>query len=301
MIAPGEVSRQPEPSFIKNPLFLGGNHLHASICGNDVPLLLGGTPLEAFSPGWHASALFTGFAPLYLLELENIDGSKATWFLDHRFHYLNGDIDKLAPEMIGLLKLRALPLLGSLADAFARNSDVSMDKSLQDFMGVNEMTRRAIAAVCQHELVRMPNSYLVEHLMPHSLIYRDDKDILRSIDRDHLGDGLRGDLQDRDGGLAHARTLSWPSPVDGRLLNARGIIAFDDLHSAVRFGDEHNGLVFFVLVSNQDSGIAGIWFPSMGLLVSLDEFHRALARALIPHIPRWFATSMLQWAEHMIP
>lgn len=301
MIAPGEVTRQPEPSFIKNPLFLSGNHLHASIGGNDVPLLLGGTPLEAFLPGWHASALFTGFAPLFLLELENADGSRATWFLDFRFQYLNGDVDKLEPEIIGLLKLRALPLLCSLADAVTRNSDVRIDQSLQDFMGVNEATRRAIAAVCQDELVRMPDSYLVEHLMPHSLIYRDENDILRSIDRDHLGDGLRGDLRDRDGGLAHAGSISWPSPVDGRPLNALGIVAFDDLHSAVRFGDANNGLVFFVLVSDQNSGIAGIWFPSMGLLVSLDEFHRALARALIPHIPRWFATSTLQWAEQMIP
>jgi len=301
MIVPGEASGQRESSLIKEPLFLRNNSLHARIYGNDVPLLMGGEPVKAFLPGWHASALFTGFAPLFLLELENIDGGKATWFLDHRFHYLNGNISLLAPETIGLLKLRALPLLGALVDMVTGRSNVRMAPSLQDFLGINEATRLAIGNVCQDELVRMPASYLVEHLMPHSLIYRDENDILRSIDQGHLGDGLRGDLQDRIGGWVRAGTMTWPSPVDGRLLNAQGTLLFDDFHFAFRFGDTTNGLVFFVIVAEHNSRIAGLWFPSMGLLVSLDEFHRGLARMLIPSIPRWFVTHLLQWAEQLVP
>ncbi|MGI4746065.1 MAG: hypothetical protein ACRYGI_14960 [Janthinobacterium lividum] len=262
---------------------------------------MGDKPVEAFLPGWHASALFTGFAPLFLLELENIDGGRATWFLDHRFHYLGGDVAQLSPEAIGLLKLGALPLLGTLVDIVTRYSNIRIGRPLQDFLGVNEATRLAIGIVCQDELVRMPASYLVEHLMPHSLTYRDENDILRSIDRNHLADGLRDDLQDRIGDWVRAGTMSWPSPVDGRMLNAQGTLVFDDFHFAFRFDDPANGLVFFVLAADHNSRIAGIWFPCMGFLVSLDELHRGLARMLIPHIPRWFVMHPLQWADQLIP
>lgn len=262
---------------------------------------MGGNPVEAFLPGWHASALYTGFAPLFLLELENTAGEKATWFLDHRFHYLNGDIELLSPEAIGLLKLGALPLLGAFINMITQRSVLRIDSLLQDFLRINEATRLGIGIVCQDDLVRRPASYLVEHLMPHSLIYRDENDTLRSIDRDHLADGLRGDLQDRIGGWVRAGAMSWPSPVDGRMLSAQGSLVFDDFHFAFRFSDTANGLVFFVMMAQHHAGIAGLWFPSMGLLVSLDELHRSIANMMIPHIPWWFVTHPLQWAEQLVP
>ncbi len=87
----GADRRRQEPTaqavdlLVQEPLFLKDGALHLRLCGRDLPLMNAGQAVTGFQPGWRARALFTGFAPLLLLELVHpTPARRATWFLDHR-------------------------------------------------------------------------------------------------------------------------------------------------------------------------------------------------------------------------
>ncbi len=54
-------------------------------------------PIPAFAPGWRARFLFTGFAPLHVLELVHQDGRQACWYLSSNGVFFSHLID-FVPE-----------------------------------------------------------------------------------------------------------------------------------------------------------------------------------------------------------
>ncbi len=267
-----------------------------------VPLLHCDQPVRAFLPGWRADALFTGFAPLFLLELVNPDaGASATWFLDHRMQMMGDHPDRLPSELAALLKLKALPLLRALMDQVLDHVVPVLDHRLAAFLRVNQATKAAIGSLCLDQLAVRPLVCPVDQLMQRSLVFRDGHGGMRAVDRDHLRRGLDGSWQDRIAGCLSSGRLGWPSPVDGHALQAQGSVVLDDFHFAYRFADPRHGLVFFVLVADHLSRIAGLWFPALGLLATGDQPQHDLARLLAPSLPRWFAGHTLRWADVLVP
>lgn len=293
---PVEVSVPDDVTLIPDPVTVIDGALHVRLAGHDLPLLMGGQPVPGFLPGWRAGWLFTGFAPLFLLELVHEDGGRATWFHDYRMQQMGDNVATLPSDLLDLLKLHALPLLRLLIDPLLHAGVPVLDPRARAFLGVNRATRLAIAHACVEGLVRPPALYLAEHLMPHALVYRGEDRVLHSIDRDHLAAGLVQDWQDRIPGYVRDGRMTWPSPVDGAPLEAQGSLVFDDFHFAYRFADRRHGLVFFVIVGEHLAAIAGVWFPSMGLMVSHDEAQRRLAWQLIRSMPAWFVTHVAIWA-----
>ena len=57
-----------------------------------------GLPIAAFEPGWRARFLFTGFAPLHVLELLHQDGRQANWYLSSEGNFFSHVIDVI-PEL----------------------------------------------------------------------------------------------------------------------------------------------------------------------------------------------------------
>lgn len=284
---------------IVDPLFLKNGSLHITLCGHDLPLLMSGEPVREFLPGWRAAALFTGFAPLFLLELVHESGARATWFHDHRLQRIGDAVAALPRELADLLKSRAVPLLRLLTGPLLGSCNPVVDPRVRAFLGVNEATRLAIGMLCVDELVRPPILHLVGELVSNALVYRGEDDRLRLLDHDWVSEALFQDWQDRIAGFARAGRMSWPSPVDGVELYAQGGLVFDDFHFAFRFVDHRHKLVFFVMVGEHLSAIAGIWFPSMGLMVTRDGTQHGLARALIRSMPAWFVTHSLLWADEL--
>ncbi len=302
--APGSEAVTPAPVtaddiLIADPVTVIDSALHVRLAGHDLPLLMGGTPVPGFLPGWRAGWLFTGFAPLFLLELVHDSGARATWFHDYRMQQVGDAVATLPSDLLDLLKLHALPLLRLMTDPLLHAVEPVLDPRVRAFMGINQTTRLAIAHACVDALVRPPALYLAEHLMPHALVYRGEDQVLRSIDRECVAEGLVQDWQDRIPGYVRDGRMSWPSPVDGETLHAQGSLVFDDFHFAYRFADRRHGLVFFVIVGEHLSAIAGVWFPSMGLMVSHDEAQRRLAWQLIRSMPAWFVTHAAVWAEEL--
>ena len=287
---------------IDDPLVAIDGSFHVRIDADPVPLLHCDLPVGSFQPGWQADALFTGFAPLFLLELVNPGAdARATWFLDHRMQMMGDRPEQLRPDLLALLTLKALPLLRGLMEQVLERVAPSLDDRTAAFLQVNQATRAAIGTLCLDHLVARPFVCTVDHLLPRSLVYRSEHGGMRAVDRDHLRFGLLVPWQERIDGCVAAGGLVWPSPVDGHALRAQGSVVIDDFHFAYRFADARNGLVFFVLVADHLSRIAGVWFPLLGLLASHDQAQHGLARLLAPNLPSWFAGHALRWADALVP
>ena len=298
---PRVASAQADALVLHDPLFLQDGGFHLRLDGDAIPLLMQGKVVPAFLPGWRASHLYMGIAPLFLLELLHDDGRTATWFLDWRMHHMGDSVEQLTIELIDLLRHKAVPILDRLLHTTLRQcKPILLEESLA-FLSLNETTRRAIAVNCLDLLLRPPAIFLAEHLMPSSLLFRDEKNIRRVISRTHLLAGLADDFQDRLPLVFEHGLLAWPSPVDGTELRAQGCLCFDDFHFAYRFADSRHGLVFFVIVADHYARVCGMWFPSFGLMVSRDETARTVARQIARHLPYWFVTHSCIWAEQLVP
>ncbi len=287
---------------LHDPLLVQDGGFHIRLAGEAVPLLMHGEIVPHFLPGWRASHLYTGFAPLFLLELIHDDGRQATWFLDYRMHHVGDSVAALSGAMIDLLRLKAVPVMGRLLYTTLHQCQPALDGGSAAFLSVNEATRHAIAIHCLDFLIRPPAILLAEQLMPASLMFRGEKDdALRAIRGTHLAAGMAEDFQDRLAPAFREGVLAWPSPVDGKTLHAQGCFCFDDFHFAYRFADIRHGLVFFVMVAGHYSRVGGLWFPSLGLMVSHDAAGAGLAHQMLQHMPYWFATHSCQHAAILVP
>ena len=287
---------------LQEPLLVQDGGFHVRIAGVVVPLMMHGAIVPYFLPGWRASHLYTGFAPLFLLELVHDDGRTATWFLDHRMHHRGDTVEALGSELANLLVLKAAPVLNRLLQTTLHQCRPVLGEDSMAFLSLNAATRRSIAMSCLDFLLRPPVVFLAEQLMPASLLFRGDKDdALRAISSVHLAAGLAEDFQDRLRTVFRDGVLAWPSPVDGFMLQAQGCFCFDDFHFAYRFADTRHGLVFFVMVADHYSRIGGMWFPSLGLMVSHDGVGASVANYMLRHIPYWFATHSCQYAPVLVP
>ena len=286
---------------IRDPVLEQDGILHLGVGGRLQPLLVGGGTIGGFLPGWRARALYTGFAPLFLLELEHEDGERATWFLSHRMERAGDGPHQLNPDMRLLLRQRCLLVLGGLVDAVLNRCEPVLHPAAAAFLEVCPHTRHQIAVWCLDALIPEPCLYLAADLQPHSLLFRGETGILTAIDRDRLLDGMQGDWQGRLAGFVRSGRMTWPSPVDGTVLHAQGGLFIDDFHFAYRFADRRHGLAFFVLVSGHHSTLAGLWFPSLGLLVCPDEQRLGLACTMLRHLPWWVLSHVLAHAGTLIP
>ncbi len=287
---------------VHDPVSVRDGGFHLVLDGHAVPLLMTGRIVPYFLPGWRASHLYTGFAPLFLLELAHEDGRRATWFLDQRMQHVADMVEALPRALGDLLRQKAAPVLGRLMHAILHQGEPELSPDCLAFLSVNPASRRAIAMHCLELLLRPPLLLPESELAPNSLLFRGEAGGgLRAISRAQLSAGLAGDLQDRLAAAFRDGALSWPSPVDGAMLRAQGCLCFDDFHFAFRFADRAHGLVFFVMVADHYSRIGGVWFPSLGLLVSQDGLMRSVGGPLLQHIPYWFVTHSCQWAELLVP
>jgi len=282
---------------ISHPVVELDGALHLELGGAAVPLLMGGKPVSHFLPGWRASALYCGFAPLFLLELVHDTGQTATWFLDQRLERVGDRVDGLPAEILGLLRLKAAPLLARLVGGLLEAVEPELDGATEAFLRLGETTRREIALQCLDRLMCPPRVLLAAQLAPASLALHHPAHGLVRLRREAIEAGLATDWCDRLPAAFADAALIWPSPVDGAPLRAQGCLCLDDFHFAYRFADPRHGLVFFILVADHHARIAGMWLPALGLLVSRDGVARGVAGQLLPHLAHWVVTHTCQWAE----
>ncbi len=294
-------ARETIPFLIRDPLLWIDNSHHVRFGQDVVRVQRNGLPLRSFLPGWSAESLFTGFAPLFLLELVHEgSGEHAVWFFDHRMRMVGNHPDNLEPNLLSLLKDRSLPVLRSLTAELAERVAPALDDRTRAFLSLDSATKSLIAGLHADRLFCQPTVCRATDLATTTPVCCDDGRTLAPIDRDHLQRGLQAPWQGRIAGFVETG-VTWPSPIDGHEVPAQGCLPFDDFHFACRFADRRHGLVFYVIIGDHLSRIAGIWLPALALLVSGDDLQLDLAHRLRPLVADWFVAHSLAWAEQLVP
>ncbi len=292
---------EPLPGLlIADPVLFEDGCFHLCLPGGHKPILLGGAPVTAFAEGWFPSKAFLGFAPVLLLEFRHQGGGSALWFLDHKVSHLSGSAAELSRELRDVVRAGAMPILREIMAVIHDAYPPRFSAETEAFLGLADSTRRQIAALFADELVPFATIYPFADLaggQPPTV--RGADDARYSFGGNALAAGFRGDWQQKLIEAAREGALLWPSPVDGVPLACRGSIIFDDFVFAYRFVDERFSLVFYVLVSEHRSVVAGVWFPGCGVLMVENDAARPLGEKLRNTLPHLLLTHLLDWAPSL--
>src|SRR5580658_1651980 len=85
--------------------------------------------------GWRPLFVYTGFSPIYLLELKHDDGQESTWFLDQRFDRIAYDNPELLPRWdLAALRYRAAHVLSRVWDQLLGGRRLFLDAEVTGFL-----------------------------------------------------------------------------------------------------------------------------------------------------------------------
>lgn len=289
---------------VEHPVRVVDGVFHLPFNGGTAPLRQNGEPVSAFVPGWRATRLFTGFAPLFVLEFADEAGGIGIWFLDHRLDLVGHDPSSLPPEHRDMLRVRAVPLLREIAGGLLRSGSDGLTPPARALLRLDASFRTRLAHALAADGFERPLPVFLDTLGAEELpeLWPDGTATPLLLSRDHLSAGLAVDWQDHLATALRVGTLRWPSPVDGTPLECDGSIVLDDFHFAYRFTDARHGLSFFVLVGDHRSEAGGLWVPSLGLMFCRDQRHAVLLRlAILRDLPLWLLLHALRWRDAAVP
>ncbi|MCQ8279770.1 hypothetical protein NFI95_15095 [Acetobacteraceae bacterium KSS8] len=275
---------------------------HVSLNGQLIPLRQGADPVRTFAAGWRPTALFTGFAPIFLLAFVHEDGGEGMWFLDHRMTSIGNDAAHLPQDALRIVRARAAPLLRELADSVLSPQDRPLSGAARGLLALNGAIRRAIADLARDEVLPAPSLILAEQLGSSGLpCLLQPGDRLVSLRREFLCEGFALDWQQRLDRAISGGVLTWPGPVDGAPLRCAGSLVFDDFHFAYLFMDESRHLPFLAIVGDHLSCVGGVWFPTLGIMVAEEKPAAPLMRrAALLHARDWFVHHLVTWHDELV-
>ena len=288
-------------AYFRDPTCSKDGFVHLRIGRQTLPLLSGNEPVAEFAPGWRPTGLYTGLAPLLLLEFAHDGGGRGVWFLDHRLNRIGGEVGDLPPSMLGLLRQHATPLLRRLLDQVLTSQTPSLDPRLLDFLSLDQAIRVSITQSCRDGLLPTPLVDRLDHLALQPMFFTAADGRLRAIERSRLLAALEVEWQDHQTSCLLAGRLVWPSPIDGAELQSDGSLPLDDFHILYRFTDRAAGLVFFVAIAEHEAHAVAVWFPSMNLMLSRNDHDRVAAATQVHPRLTWLVDHVVRWADVLVP
>ena len=299
------------PVLLADPVVLHEGVLHLRLGhGHDQALLgplLGApdNPLTSFVPGWTPHLLYSGLAPFLILEFRNQDGARAAWLLDGELRRLGDKLADLDGGQAEALRTQSASLLRRLvADVLLRPMPV-LSREAQAFAQVNDILRIAIAESGGEAVLAAPRARLIEEIperIPFASAFGGGSAAQVELLRDHLQAGLAVAFEDRLVAATRDGMLSWPSPVDGRLLRCQGCLYFDDFRFAYRFADITAGLTFYVIAADHYCKALAVYVPAIDLLVARDPWCKHLLDVYFPpSLARWFINQAALNAPLLVP
>jgi hypothetical protein len=259
-----------------------------------LPLRMAGQPVAALVAGWRPKFVYTGFAPIYLLELVHDNGDKATWFLDAAMNRLGGELEELSAETQSLLLQKYLDvtraplrsLMVSLKPAWPAAIDGLPDVNARTVYGLDKMAgsgdQRDLswhdAGTADSTALNIENGGTSVQLSPQ---------YLKSL--------LSIDVQENFLAALKAKELSWPSPITGKPVTRVHSLYIDNMIILYRCVDEEARLVFYVCCAGHDLQTVGVLFPSAHRAFYLTGMQRHLAESvctnLMPRITLYLTRS----------
>ena len=258
--------------------------------GRTVPLRLGGAPVESFIPGWRPVFLYTGFSPFALLQFSSDSGETAIWIVDADGTRLGGSVEELEPGAREALRAAAAPRVARLMDAVLQQPALSFDSQARAFLQLPEAFRRDVGQLCAASALP-PVRRVVLDAAP------DEWDGGWGLDRGHVEALLAMPFQDRLLRTAEDGMLSWPSPVDGRMLTVQGSLCSDDFRFAYRLADPVHGLVCYPIVSHHHAATLGLYMPAFGLLLVRDGWAAGWLDVYAPSVTDWLIPLVCRFGD----
>ena len=273
-----------------DPVVLQDGVLCLQLGGRVVPLRMGTAPVESFVPGWRPVFLYTGFPPFALLQFSSDSGDAAVWVLDADGTRLGGSVGELEPGAREALRVAAAPRVAQLVGAMLQQPALSLDPQSRAFLRLPEAVRRDIGQLCAASALP-PVRRVVLNAVP------DAWDDGWGLDRGHVETLLAMPFQDRLLRAAEDGMLSWPSPVDGRMLTVQGSLCSDDFRFAYRLADPTHGLVCYPIVSHHHAATLGLYVPALGLLLVRNGWAAGWLDIYAPSVTEWLIPLVCRFGD----
>jgi hypothetical protein len=299
------AAAQPDPaadgSFPRVVLREGVYHLqHTADAAS--PFMQNNAPLQTLGAGWSIHALYTGFAPILLLELQSETGDRATWYFDCTPQFIGNTIAGLDPNHRSMLIRKATAVLAEIFGAVTGEGSAGSEQAAASFFELCQTTRIALGQACREAVLPAP-AVLPAARMPEINLARPRGLGKPSVivPRRMLTAALEIDFQTQLMTALDDGYLSWPSLNDGRALRCSGMICFNDFAFAYRFADETSGLVFYVLASEHNARCLGLYIPSEGLIVATNEWNCECVRGIFPDLSGMLLDYVCRFGATLVP
>ncbi len=227
--------------------------------GNVLPIKFA-EQIATFHPGWEPKFIYLGFAPVFLLEIRNVNGLESTWYLDENMNFLVADEpDQLASPFGDYLRLKATTVIAKIWDSLAEAATPKLEKEAKSFFILNEQTRLDLL-----EYIDFENSFMLSYVdlsVPKNqkeFLICDGKNFIQ-IQPDNFIEFLKSDLQEIFSQAPNKNFLAWKNFIDKYDIYTDFSLCFDDFRFAYRFS--YNGIVFYLLASLHYCQTLGIYFP----------------------------------------
>jgi len=248
--------------------------------GRTTLITMGLTP-AALPQGWSPLFVYTGFAPVFLVELRHETGAESTWFLNQEMDRVAyDDPNQLPPSLLGIFHQKCRLLARQVWKQLLCAVHPILSPEIQSFFQLGPTIRRRIAFFCGSEFNHRPHFFDLRPV--HSTPLKLPLSATLSVDTGRLQEIIGPNPSDMsthhyDQCMTQIPTglLSWPSPIDGKTLNTDCGLWINDYLFAYRLIDRRANCAIYILTSGNPRSVAAIYFPAHNQVFGYDPFYRA--------------------------
>ncbi len=256
----------------------------------DREIRLAGSGCGNLFDGWRVEFVYSGFAPILILQLAHTIGTRLVWYVSSQGLRLAGNVGELDQRNRHLLQRTATPVIKELARSIIEDVRPALSEAARGFFQLDDGTKLEIMDLVGAHLFCAPEIELVDAATDDAFFMGHGRSMPVILAHRHIASALRSSLQDLL--LASIRsgraTFSIPSPITGEETEAQASLCFDDYHFAYRFVDLRCGLVFYMIAGYEVSQIYGLYVPQNDILFSLDS-SIGLNVLIADHLPGWLS------------
>ena len=257
------------------------------------PIKLGGAVVREFLPGWRPRCVYTEAAPINLLFLEHDNGAWAIWFLNEDMEHLSSEHSALAADASNSLFVTYCRLFDGLWNSLIISPNphqqteperllfqlpVGMRRQMLDFY----LSRFDFAT--EHASISMSSN------LPACGTVADlgaRRVLLEAAHLQRIFDP--SGLQAAYVRLLRTGALTWPSPVDGRELQAKHAYVLGGNRFGYRLNDEKHELTFYLVADEIHFRVVCIYLAQARLALGPEALHSQtamadLSRAMFYHV-----------------
>lgn len=254
--------------------------------------------------GWRVEFIYSGFAPILILQLAHAIGTRSVWYVSSQGLRLAGNVGELDQRHRHLLQRTSSPVIKEFIHNIIEDTRPALSEEARGFLNLDDGTKAEIMDLVSAQLFCVPEIEIVDAAMDDTFFLARGRSMPVVLEHRYIAAALRLNLQDLL--LASVRsgrtTFSIPSPTTGQEIEAQASLCFDDYHFAYRFVDAQCGLVFYMIAGYEVSQIYGLYVPQNDILFSLGS-GVALNILIADHLPGWLSKHLrcfgLEYADYL--